>query len=170
MRVEAGIGLGGNLGDPVAAFARALDGLRAHPQVTLRAISPVYRTPPWGQLDQPDFLNMAALLETSLPARALLGLCLTLEREAGRERIERWGPRTLDIDILTYDDRTIDEPGLTVPHPRLTERAFALVPLAQIAPTLMVEGRQASERARTLVEPGMGIAADETRRLREKLG
>ena len=169
MRVEAALGLGGNLGDPVAAFAGALDGLRVHPRVRLSAISSVYRTPPWGKLDQPDFLNMAALVETDLEPAALLALCLELERQAGRERRERWGPRTLDIDILTYGDRTIDEPGLTVPHPRLAERAFALVPLAQIAPALKLEGRRIAEHALTIREPGLQVAAEETRRLRELL-
>ena len=109
--------------------------------VSLTALSSVYRTPPWGKLDQPDFLNMAALVETTLPSRALLALCLEVERGLGRERRERWGPRLIDIDILTYGDATIDEPNLKVPHPRLTERAFALAPLAEIAPRLIVGGR-----------------------------
>lgn len=166
MSVEAALGLGGNLGDPVAAFAAALGSLRAHEAVELTAISSVYRTPPWGRLDQPDFLNMAALVETSLKPQDLLALCLRLEREAGRERRERWGPRTLDIDILTYGDRTIDEPGLTVPHPRLSERAFALVPLAQIAPALVLENKRLAEHTMLVREPGLVIAPEETRRLR----
>ena len=90
---------------------------------------------------------MAALVETTLPARALLALCLDVERGLGRERRERWGPRLIDIDILTYGDATIDEPDLKVPHPRLTERAFALAPLAEIAPRLMVGGRTVAELA-----------------------
>ncbi len=145
MRIEAVLGLGGNLGDPVAAFAAALAGLDAHPGVTLRAVSSVWRTPPWGRLDQPEFLNMAVLVETALPARELLTLVLAIEKGQGRERIERWGPRTLDIDILSYGDAVIDEPGLQVPHPRLAERAFALAPLAEIAPGMVVGGRKVGD-------------------------
>jgi 2-amino-4-hydroxy-6-hydroxymethyldihydropteridine diphosphokinase len=114
--VEATLGFGGNLGDPVAAFAAALSRLRAHAAVEVKAVSSVWRTAPWGKLDQPEFRNMAVLIETTLPAEDLLSLCLAIERESGRERRERWGPRTLDIDILTYGGQTIDRPGLQVPH------------------------------------------------------
>ncbi len=141
MRIEAALGFGGNLGDPVAAFAGALRALDAHPEVAVFKLSSVWRTAPWGKLDQPEFLNMAALIETSLSPRALLAFCLDLERQAGRERGERWGPRTLDIDILSYGGETIDEPGLQLPHPRIAERAFVLAPLAEIAPEMMVGGR-----------------------------
>lgn len=141
MRVEAALGLGANLGDPVAAFATVLKRLERHLGVSAVRSSSVYRTAPWGKLDQPEFLNMAVLIETSLPARALLDLCLDLEREGGRERRERWGPRTIDIDILTYGSEMIDEPGLQVPHPRIAERAFVLAPLAEIAPGLLIGGR-----------------------------
>ena len=145
MRVEAALGLGGNLGDPVAAFATVLRRLEAHEAVSRVSPSSVYRTAPWGKLDQPEFLNMAVLVETTLSARALLDLCLSLEREGGRERRERWGPRTLDIDILTYGGETIDEPGLQVPHPRIAERAFVLAPLAEIAPGMMIGGRSVAD-------------------------
>lgn len=144
MRVEAALGLGGNLGDPVAAFATVFRRLETHEAVSLVRPSSVYRTAPWGKLDQPEFLNMAVLVETGLSARALLDLCLTLEREGGRERRERWGPRTLDIDILTYGGQTIDEPGLQVPHPRIAERAFVLAPLAEIAPGMVIGGATVS--------------------------
>ena len=106
--VVAALGLGGNVGDVAGAFVEALAGLGSAQGVNLAALSSVYRTPPWGKLDQPDFLNMAAVLETNLPARALLALCLDVERGLGRERIERWGPRLIDIDILTYGEATID--------------------------------------------------------------
>ncbi len=139
--VTATLGLGGNLGDVVGAFAYTLARLTAAPGVGKVRGSSVYRTPPWGKVDQPDFLNMAALVETTLPARKLLDLCLEIERGMGRVRIERWGPRTLDVDILTYGDETIDEPELKVPHPRMFERAFVLAPLAEIAPALSVGGR-----------------------------
>ena len=145
MRIEAALGFGGNLGDPVAAFATALRALDAHPEVAVLKLSSVWRTAPWGKLDQPEFLNRAALVETSLSARALLALVLDLERQAGRERRERWGPRTLDIDILSYGDEAIDEPGLQLPHPRLAERAFVLAPLAEIAPGMVVGGRTVTE-------------------------
>src|ERR1700677_4829276 len=105
-------------------------------------MSSIYRTPPWGKLDQPSFLNMAALVETNLSARALLTLCLEIEQKMGRRRLERWGPRTLDIDILTYGDSRIDEPDLTTPHPRTTERAFVLAPLAEIAPRLRIADQE----------------------------
>lgn len=141
MSVEATLGLGGNLGDPVAAFAAALTRLRAHAAVELTAVSSVWRTAPWGKLDQPEFRNMAVLIETSLSADDLLALCLAIERESGRERRERWGPRTLDIDILTYGGETIERPGLQVPHPRIAERAFVLAPLAEIAPTITIGER-----------------------------
>ena len=143
--VEAYLGLGGNIGDVAAAFVHALSRLADAPGVRLRRASSVYRTPPWGKLDQPPFLNMAALVETTLPARALLALCLDIERAMGRRRIERWGPRTLDIDILTYGEATIDEPDLKVPHPRIAERAFVLAPLAEIAPHLQIAGREIAQ-------------------------
>lgn len=127
--------MGGNLGDPVAAFATTLRRLREHPEIALGRISSVYRTAPWGRTDQPDFSNMTVLIETSLDPVALLDLCAQLEREGGRQRVgERWGPRTLDIDILTFGNTEIDRPNLRLPHPRMASRAFVLSPLAEIAP------------------------------------
>ncbi len=152
MRVEAALGLGGNLGDPVVAFATVLRRLETHQAVSLVRPSSVYRTAPWGKLDQPEFLNMAVLVETGLSARALLELCLSLEREGGRERRERWGPRTLDIDILTYGGQTIDEPGLQVPHPRIAERAFVLAPLAEVAPGMMIGGRSVANLLEAVID------------------
>ena len=143
--VVAALGLGGNVGDVAGAFVEALARCAATRGVSLAALSSVYRTPPWGKLDQPDFLNMAALVETTLTARALLALCLEVECGLGRERRERWGPRLIDIDVLTFGDATIDEPNLKVPHPRLPERAFALAPLAEIAPRLMFAGRTVAD-------------------------
>ncbi len=105
------------------------------------ARSKLYATEPWGNRDQPDFINAVAVLDTPLSARELLDALLLIERNAGRERSgERWGPRTLDLDILLYGDSRIDEPALHVPHPRLHERAFVLVPLAEIAPLLYIPG------------------------------
>ena len=156
--VVAALGLGGNVGDVAGAFAEALARLGSARGVALTACSPVYRTPPWGKLDQPDFLNIAAMVETTLPARALLALCLEVERGLGRERRERWGPRLIDIDVLTYGDATIDEPDLKVPHPCLTERAFVLAPLAEIAPRLTVGGQTVTDWLRQVDR--VGIVSD----------
>ena len=143
--VFAALSLGGNLGDVRAAFRFALEKLALAPGVAVVATSSVYRTAPWGKLDQPDFLNMATLLRVTISPRALLDLCLSIEREHGRARLEHWGPRTLDIDVLTYGDQVVDEPGLTIPHPRLQDRAFVLTPLAEIAPETLVRGVRVEE-------------------------
>jgi 2-amino-4-hydroxy-6-hydroxymethyldihydropteridine diphosphokinase len=167
--VVAALGLGGNVGDVAAAFVEALARLGSAPGVSLAAPSSVYRTPPWGKLDQPDFLNMAALVETTLLARALLALCLEVERGLGRERRERWGPRLIDIDVLTYGEARIDEPDLKVPHPRLAERAFVLVPLAEIAPRLMVGGRTVADWLTRIDPAGVEIDADSSAKLAAEL-
>jgi len=167
--VVAALGLGGNVGDVAAAFIEALARLGTTQGVNLTAWSSVYRTPPWGKLDQPDFLNMAALVETTLPARALLALCLEVERGLGRERRERWGPRLIDIDILTYGEATIDEPDLKVPHPRLAERAFVLVPLAEIAPRLVIGGRTVADWLTRVNRAGVEIDADSSAKLAAEL-
>lgn len=139
--VEACLGLGSNLGDREAMLRSAVAALAEDEAVSITAISPVYETPPWGPVPQGPYLNACVAVETSLPARDLLDLCLAIERRHGRERAVRWGPRTLDIDILDYGGQQFDEPGLALPHPRLSERAFVLVPLADIAPGLVIEGR-----------------------------
>lgn len=166
MTVEAALGLGGNLGDPVAAFAAALARLRGHAAIEVKAASSVWRTAPWGKLDQPEFRNMAVLIDTILPAEELLQLCLAIERDSGRERRERWGPRTLDIDILTYGEETIDRPGLQVPHPRIAERAFVLAPLAEIAPELVIGGQSVADLRAASDHDGVKRDAGESERLR----
>ncbi len=140
--VAAFVGLGGNVGDAKAALRAAFAELDALPGTRLLRASRLYRTPAWGVEDQPDFVNAAAMLETALSAQELLGRLLAIEREHGRDRETglRWGPRTLDLDLLLYGDAVLDEPGLHVPHPRLHERAFALVPLAEIAPEAVIPG------------------------------
>jgi 2-amino-4-hydroxy-6-hydroxymethyldihydropteridine diphosphokinase len=163
--VVATLGLGGNLGDVAAAFVEALAQLGSAPGVALTALSSVYRTPPWGKLDQPDFFNMAAEIQTTLPARALLALSLDVERGLGRQRLERWGPRLIDIDILTFGEATIDRPNLKVPHPRLAERAFALAPLAEIAPRLVVGGRTVADWLTRVERGGVEIDAAATAKL-----
>lgn len=139
------LGLGGNVGDPVVSMATALRALEAPPQVRVLSVSSLYRTPPWGVTDQPDFLNAVAAVETSLSARDLLDLCLDSERALKRVRKERWGPRTIDIDLLIYGDERIEEGDLQVPHPRMKDRAFVLAPLLEIAPDLSLEGAPVAE-------------------------
>jgi 2-amino-4-hydroxy-6-hydroxymethyldihydropteridine diphosphokinase len=167
VKVDATLGLGGNLGDPVATFAAALTRLRAHAAIELKTTSSVWRTAPWGKLDQPEFRNMAVLIETSLSADELLALCLSIERESGRERRERWGPRTLDIDILTYGDELIDRPGLQVPHPRIAERAFVLAPLAEIAPEIMIGERSIPTLLAVIASQDISRDADGSQRLKD---
>jgi 2-amino-4-hydroxy-6-hydroxymethyldihydropteridine diphosphokinase len=139
---RAYVGIGANLGDREATIRRALDLLDARPGVDVVAVSTLVETEPWGYADQPRFLNGAAALETTLRPRALLEALLAVERELGRTREgPRYGPRTIDLDLLVYGDEIVDEPGLAVPHPRLHERAFALEPLLELDPALVVPGR-----------------------------
>ncbi|CDX19594.1 2-amino-4-hydroxy-6-hydroxymethyldihydropteridinepyrophosphokinase [Mesorhizobium sp. ORS 3324] len=149
------LSLGGNLGDPAKSMAAALRMLDGDDKTRVAAVSSLYRTPPWGKLDQPDFLNAAAAIETALSPRDLLELCLDVERRLKRVREERWGPRLIDIDILVFGDRVIHETGLEVPHPRMLERAFVLAPLAEIAPDLAVGGKSVSERLRAVDASGI---------------
>jgi 2-amino-4-hydroxy-6-hydroxymethyldihydropteridine diphosphokinase len=137
---RAYVGLGANLGPREVTLLRAVDLLAAADGVDVVAVSRLYETAPVGVTDQPPFLNGAVALETSLAPRELLELLLETERALGRVRTERWGPRTVDLDLLVYGDETVDEPGLRVPHPRLAERRFALEPLADLDPTLDVPG------------------------------
>jgi 2-amino-4-hydroxy-6-hydroxymethyldihydropteridine diphosphokinase len=136
------VGIGSNLGEPERQIAAALDQLAAEDGIELVVVSTLRETEPVGYLDQPNFLNGAARIETELPARELLERLLAIESRLGRVRGEgpRFGPRTIDLDLLVYGDERIDEPGLTVPHPRLAERRFALEPLAELAPELEIPG------------------------------
>lgn len=156
---RAFIGLGGNLGDPRAAMRAALEALDQEPSTRVTRVSSLYRTAPWGRTDQPDFLNAVAELRTRLEPRALLELCLSAEAALHRVRRERWGPRSIDLDILLFDDLRIDEDGLRVPHPRMLERAFVLVPLAEIAPDLVIAGRRVADHAAGLDRAGIGVEA-----------
>jgi 2-amino-4-hydroxy-6-hydroxymethyldihydropteridine diphosphokinase len=139
---EALLALGGNLGDARETLARAIAKLTESGDIRLLARSSDYMTPPWGVEDQPPFVNLCIKVDTALTPQALLARAQAVERAFGRDRAgeQRWGPRTLDIDILTYDDLVLNEPELTLPHPRLLERAFVLVPLAEIAPDLLIAG------------------------------
>ena len=144
--VHAYVGLGANLGSREDTIRHAVDLLGSHPEVDLLAVSTLRETEPWGPVEQPPFLNGAAAVETSLEPQALLGVLLDVERRLGRVRHERFGPRTIDLDLLLYGDAVVDEPGLTVPHARLCERAFALEPLVELEPSLVVPGQgRASE-------------------------
>ena len=151
------IGLGGNVGDVRATLAKAIDALCAGAVARLVARSSDYATPPWGQENQPPFVNACIEIETALEPHALLQLMHDIERAHGRDRAKetRWGPRSLDLDLLAYDDRALDERGLTLPHPRLFERAFVLVPLAEIAPDRKIAGRTAVEALRTVAADGI---------------
>ena len=139
---EALLALGGNVGDARVILARAVDLLCDGDTVRLIARSSDYRTPPWGVEDQAPFINLCLLVATELSPQALLERALGVERALGRNRDQeqRWGPRPVDIDILAYDDVSLDEPDLILPHPRLFQRAFVLVPLAEIAPERKVAG------------------------------
>lgn len=137
---RAYVGLGANVGPREVTILSAVDLLAAADGVSVVAVSQLRETEPVGVVDQPAFLNAAVAVDTSLDARALLDVLLAIERELGRVRTERWGPRTIDLDLLVFGDETIDEPGLRVPHPRLGERRFALEPLAELAPELVVPG------------------------------
>ncbi|MCB1758034.1 MAG: 2-amino-4-hydroxy-6-hydroxymethyldihydropteridine diphosphokinase [Gammaproteobacteria bacterium] len=140
------IALGSNQDEPVVQIDRALATLDAHPDVQVVAVSRLYRTPPWGVVDQPPFVNAAARLASELPPEALLDVLVGIEQAAGRQREQRWGPRSLDLDLLLYGDRQLDTPRLQLPHPRMHERAFVLVPLLDIAPEVAI--------------PPHGLAAD----------
>jgi 2-amino-4-hydroxy-6-hydroxymethyldihydropteridine diphosphokinase len=142
---RAYVGLGANLGDRERTIRAALAALDARWDVAVVAVSTLRETDPVGYVDQPRFLNGAAALETELSARELLDALLEVERELGRVRGEgpRYGPRPIDLDLLLHGDLVADEPGLVVPHPRLQERRFALEPLAELDPALVVPGRGA---------------------------
>jgi 2-amino-4-hydroxy-6-hydroxymethyldihydropteridine diphosphokinase len=144
---EALAALGGNIGDVRETLDRAIAALCDGEAVRLIARSSDYRTPPWGVADQPPFVNLCIAVETSLTPGALLGRAQAVERALGRQRAteRRWGPRPIDIDLIAYDDLALDTPDLTLPHPRLLERAFVLVPLAEIAPERVIAGLKVRE-------------------------
>ncbi|MDQ0421456.1 2-amino-4-hydroxy-6-hydroxymethyldihydropteridine diphosphokinase [Peteryoungia aggregata LMG 23059] len=154
----ATLGLGGNIGDPVAAMAEALRRIDQHPDCRVTAVSRLYRTPPWGKTDQADFYNACAAVETLHEPQELLAACLEIERTMKRVRVERWGPRTIDIDILTFADRTIDAEHLKIPHPRMTERAFVLMPLADIVPEQSVKGQSVATWLDLTDRTGIAVA------------
>ena len=139
---RAWVGLGGNVGDVAAAFDVAIAALRATPGIEVEAVSRRYRTAAWGVTDQPPFLNAVAAIRTELRPEALLDRLLAIERSAGRDRDRetRWGPRPLDLDLLAVDGVVLETPKLVLPHPRAHERAFVVVPWAELAPGFVLAG------------------------------
>jgi 2-amino-4-hydroxy-6-hydroxymethyldihydropteridine diphosphokinase len=155
---RAFVGLGGNVGDVETTLAEAMWALDSMPQTSIRAQSRLYRTPPWGNTEQPPFTNAVVELQTRLSPRVLLNLLLDIEQRFGRDRSEgeKWGPRELDLDLLVFGEEQIDEPGMHVPHPHIASRAFVLVPLAEIAPTLEIPGAgRVSELVRAVDTSGI---------------
>ena len=138
MTERAAIALGSNIGDPEAQVTRAFDEIAALPGTRVLARSKLRRTKPVGYADQPDFVNAVALVETALEPRALLDALLAIEQRHGRKRTIANGPRTLDLDIILYGDRVIDEPGLKVPHPRASQRGFVMEPLREVWPDVVI--------------------------------
>ncbi|MGG7567758.1 2-amino-4-hydroxy-6-hydroxymethyldihydropteridine diphosphokinase [Rhodovulum sp. DZ06] len=154
---RAAIGIGGNIGERQAALAGALAGLEGAEGLRLLAASSAWETPPWGDTDQAPFLNACALVETTLAPRALLETLLGIEAALGRARdkARRWGPRLIDLDLLWHGAGAVNEPGLELPHPRMLDRAFVLVPLAEIAPGLEIGGRSIADWAEAADRDGM---------------
>jgi len=154
---EALIALGGNVGDVRTMLHRAIAALCDGTTVRLLARSSDYKTPPWGVEDQAPFVNCAIIAETELAPLALLHRAQAVERQFGRERSreQRWGPRTLDIDLIAYDDMALDTPELTLPHPRAFERAFVLAPLAEIAPERRIAGVRVIDALAKLDQAGI---------------
>lgn len=136
------IAMGSNLGDRMDYLQGGLDGLFDTPRITFLAVSPVYQTTPVGGPEQPDYLNAVVIAQTFMPARAVLERCLSLEDAYGRVRDERWGPRTLDLDLIIYGDEVSDDPELTLPHPRAHERAFVLAPWHAADPQAYLPGQE----------------------------
>lgn len=155
-RVNAYVGLGSNLAEPLQQLARAVTALARLPATTLVAQSRFYRSRPVGPQDQPDFVNGAVRLDTALAPLELLDQLQAIEQAQGRERLRHWGPRTLDLDLLLYDQATIRQPRLTVPHPELPNRDFVLQPLLDLEPDLTLpDGRSLAELRRTCPDNGL---------------
>jgi 2-amino-4-hydroxy-6-hydroxymethyldihydropteridine diphosphokinase len=154
---EALLALGGNVGNSRAILGRAIALLCDGKEIRLTARSSAYRTPPWGFKYQPYFVNLAIAIETTLGPHELLARAQEIELRLGRDRAheKRNGPRTADIDIIAYDDLSVNELNLTLPHPRLFDRAFVLVPLAEIAPDRVIAGRRVDEAARAIDARGI---------------
>ncbi|RJP31446.1 MAG: 2-amino-4-hydroxy-6-hydroxymethyldihydropteridine diphosphokinase [Actinobacteria bacterium] len=140
------LGMGSNLGDRRENLLSALRMLDAMEGVRILEVSSVYETAPWGMLEQPDFLNLVALVSTSRDPRGMLAACRDVEEELGRVRAERWGPRSIDVDILIFDDLQLEEEDLVIPHPRMLEREFVMVPLLELQPGYTPVGKETEAR------------------------
>ncbi|HVV40242.1 MAG TPA: 2-amino-4-hydroxy-6-hydroxymethyldihydropteridine diphosphokinase [Nitrobacter sp.] len=151
------IALGGNVGDVRATFGKAIANICGMTQAALIARSSDYATPPWGEEKQDRFVNACIEIDTALDPHALLFTLHKIEKKFGRDRAKetRWGPRTLDLDLIAYDDVKLDKPELTLPHPRLFERAFVLVPLAEIVPDRLIGGRKVSDALAAVATAGI---------------
>jgi 2-amino-4-hydroxy-6-hydroxymethyldihydropteridine diphosphokinase len=151
------IALGGNIGDVRATFPRVIGEICRQAQAALTARSADYETPPWGDVEQPAFINACIAVDTGLSPHVLLAALHDVERMFGRDRARetRWGPRTIDLDLIAYDDVALDTPELILPHPRLFERAFVLVPLAEIAPERMISGQSVRDALRRVSSDGI---------------
>ncbi len=158
-QTSALIGLGGNVGDVVRSMQRAINAIQTRSDCEVKAVSKVYRTPPWGITEQDWFFNACAEVMTTLAPEPLLDLLLTIETAQGRVREQRWGPRTLDLDIIAFGQETVETDRLTIPHPHLAERAFVLIPLLDISPDRVVGDQTIHELAAAI--DGGGIVEDE---------
>ncbi|MFB0492552.1 2-amino-4-hydroxy-6-hydroxymethyldihydropteridine diphosphokinase [Methylobacterium sp. OAE515] len=156
--MRAYLGIGSNIGDMAAMLDRAVAGLAAVPGIAIVARSADYRTPPWGKTDQPWFLNGAVAIDTDLDPHGLLDACLSVEHDLGRVREERWGPRVIDIDVLAYEGAAVVDARLVLPHRYVRERAFVLVPLAEIAPDLVIGGERVVDALAKLDRTGIAPA------------
>jgi 2-amino-4-hydroxy-6-hydroxymethyldihydropteridine diphosphokinase len=155
--VSAYLGLGSNLGDRLSSLQRAVELLAAQPGVRVVRSSRVYESDPVGGPPQPEYLNAVIEVATDRSPRGLLEACSAVEDALGRVRTERWGPRAIDVDVLTYDDRTIDDPDLTVPHPRMHERAFVIVPLTELEIDPPLPGGRRPSTLRTGPDAELGV-------------
>lgn len=157
---EVFLGLGANLGRPLAQLKDAIIQLHAHPYITVTRTSSMYASKPMGPQDQPDYVNAVVAVLTSLSAHELLDATQHIENSAGRVRLQHWGPRTLDIDILLSGNTVLSDERLTIPHPGLTEREFVLIPLAEIAPELILpDGQAVATLAQQIAANGLDIIA-----------
>jgi 2-amino-4-hydroxy-6-hydroxymethyldihydropteridine diphosphokinase len=158
---RAWLGLGGNIGDVRASMIAALLLLQENTGIDIGKVSSLYETPPWGNISQPAFLNSVAEIRNSLTPLALLDACLEVERKLKRVRNERWGPRTIDIDILVIENLAYRHARLTVPHPQIVDRPFVLVPLAELAPELEIAGKPVQTLADQTDKTGISTIADQ---------
>ncbi|MBS3994912.1 MAG: 2-amino-4-hydroxy-6-hydroxymethyldihydropteridine diphosphokinase [Alkaliphilus sp.] len=149
---RAYLGIGGNIGNKKENIQKAVDLLKNHPQIVVSAISSYYETAPVGYTYQDWFLNIVVEIETALDPYALLEYCNDIEQNLKRERLIRWGPRTIDLDILLFDEFVFNDEKLTIPHPRMCERAFVMIPLYEIAKNLVINGKKIEEITKNLKE------------------